>query len=242
MRLLALLARNACLAGTFARARGWTTSRSQAGAGDPGCRYALYVPKGGRGESAWPLIVALHGRRGTIYEFGLSAIARFAERYQCVVACPGRRGGIFEDDAGEAVIRAVMAWCRIDLDRVYLIGLSVGVRSVIRMGLRSGRIFSGLAGFYGDVTEADLQHIAANDGRAERIPVFVAHGTRDTTVPLASSLRLVERFRAAGHVCKLRVVDNLGHTLRTVDAALPHMFEFFFSDRDLGPDRTQATA
>ncbi len=98
--------------------------------------YRLYLPRAYDGTRPWPLIFALHGTSGneaTLFDderYGQGALLRAAEKYGAVVVSPFGRGateyrGIGENDLF-SVLAEVRARYRIDEDRIYLTGHSMG--------------------------------------------------------------------------------------------------------------------
>lgn len=191
-------------------------------------RYAIFVPRTVTTNKCTPLIVALHGRQGTIYEFAFTNISRFAKTHGYIIACPSGKDGIFHTPEAEHdvldVINHVKSDHCIDEKRVYLLGISMGGRGTTYIGLRSPHLFAALAPMYGTSVGEELNCLIDN---SKAIPVFAVHGTLDDVVPVAHSKELVSRLNSRGYDCALKLVEGLGHDSRTLDTALPDICGFF---------------
>jgi predicted esterase len=77
----------------------------------------------------------------------------------------------------------VMLRWRVDQKRIYLMGASMGGNGVWGFGSRCPELFaafSPISGFYAGFLEFPLQNLSAK-------PVYILHGTRDSTVPIAGA-------------------------------------------------------
>jgi len=172
--------------------------------------------------------VALHGNNGTMYEFVMTRLGEFASVYGYLVACPAWEAGGAYQEQGEQevfdVIEDVSNKYQVDEERTYLLGVSRGGWSAISIGLRNPHRFAGLASVSGIVRYGELLAVTENN---EKLPVFVAHGRLDKTVPIEDSIRLIERLKVRGYNYGYSFVEDLGHDLRVLDISLPEIFESF---------------
>ena len=102
------------------------------------------------------------------------------------------------DPAVDALLRFLRALPRLynaDPDRLYLIGFSQGAAVAFAAALREPAIARGIAGLVGFVPRVAPEDVA---GRLDGLPVFMAAGEQDATVPLDESRRAAEVLRAAG--------------------------------------------
>jgi len=208
--------------------RGWSTAGYVSDIDNTSQLYAIYVPSHIKEYQPIPLVIALHGKMGTIYEFVFTDIAKLADDHGYIVVCPGGRGGAFYSNEGEQdvldVIRNVKSRYRIDEDGVCLLGISMGGRGATYIGLRNADIFSAIASIYGTVTGEESILLAGNK---IKIPFFVAHGTTDTVIPIHDSIMLVNKLERLGYEYKFKPVEGLGHDPKVLDIALPEVFLFF---------------
>ena len=117
--------------------------------------YRVYAPNGYNGTRAYPLVVALHGTVGDESSFfddpryQAGAIKLAADRYQMLVACPDGRGareyrGMAEHDVF-AVIAEVEARFKVDRNRLYLTGHSMGGTGAAQIALHHPGVFAAVA-------------------------------------------------------------------------------------------------
>lgn len=136
-----------------------------------------------------------------------------------LVVSPYGRGELMGYDGlgGDDVMRVIADVRRaydVDPNRISLTGLSMGGGGTWEIGLRHPELFAALAPVcavadYGrmvqpadaalyDVAALERESPAALAGNAALMQVFIFHGARDTTVPVADSRKMVERFKALG--------------------------------------------
>ncbi|HXU00441.1 MAG TPA: prolyl oligopeptidase family serine peptidase [Polyangia bacterium] len=140
-----------------------------------------------------------------------------------LVVSPFGRGELMGYDGlgGDDVMRVIADVRRaydVDPDRITLTGLSMGGDGTWQIGLRHPEMFAAIApvcavadfrrmikpvdaGLF-DADWLDKQSPAALAGNAAHMQVFIFHGDKDPTVPVADSRKMVERFRQLGMLGK----------------------------------------
>lgn len=173
-------------------------------------------------DQAWPLIVSLHGAGewGTdlarLKIRGLPAYLEEGGRLPAIVIAPqSPEGQMWHPLFVDAVLREVSKHYRVDADRIYLTGMSLGALGTWASALAYPGRFAALAPLAGGFPN---DWIAYQDGRASttpgdwlsvmarlsRLPLWIAHGSNDPVVPFAMDQ----------HVA--RVLQQLGATPRLV--------------------------
>ena len=180
--------------------------------------YCLYVPREYSPEKAWPLIVALHGS-GERGEDGLlqtevgigHAIRRHADRFPCLVLMPqcavkSHWKGAWDKSKDEitAEIAQTRRDFRVDPDRTYLTGLSMGGFATWAYGAEHVDEFAALMPLCGGGDTKDAQKLS-------RIPIWAFHGAEDSTVPPQESRQMVEAVKAAGGEVKYTEFEKVNH-------------------------------
>jgi len=191
--------------------------------------YRVYLPAGYRRRGACPLVIILHGFGGDEKGGVNETVARLADERGYVLLCPRGRGNVFYDGAGDndffRTFEAVKRRFRIDEDRVYLIGSSMGGTGVWRLATRYPHLFAAAvpicgwsdwrlwyakwyarddrAGERRTVPEWRLPLLerASPLGTAENLlnlPVCILHGARDGTVDVRHSRRMFRALRRLG--------------------------------------------
>ncbi|MCX7016689.1 MAG: dienelactone hydrolase family protein [Candidatus Sumerlaeota bacterium] len=205
--------------------------------------YRLYVPKSYDGSRPYPLIVALHGMGGTertMIPVAGGDMAKLAESHGYIVASPlgyrrdggyGRRLGDITDPLLEHntrlsemdvmnVLALVRSEFKIDDNRIYLMGHSMGGGGTWRMGADHPEIWAALAPISAGVTSAEISPEAIR-----QIPVLVSHGDSDPVAPVASARSMVAKMKELGMTYEY--FEKPGGTHAMVQPSLPKVFDFF---------------
>ena len=164
--------------------------------------YALYLPRNFEPQRAYPLLVSLHseesnhrlnltqvlgivGGRGTIATDGL----RFPPLNDSpfIILCPLARGtlgyqGIPEQDVYDAMAD-VQRHYNIDLDRVYLTGISMGGGGALWLAATRPDVWAAVAALCPD-SMPGTDELAGN---LLDVPLRLYHGDIDTIVPVNAS-------------------------------------------------------
>jgi poly(3-hydroxybutyrate) depolymerase len=208
--------------------------------------YRLYVPSKYTGKEALPLVVALHGLGVTedsmfdaydkripalAEERGYLVVAPFGYRVDGAYGSPvlGRQdpGQLRKRELSEVdvlnVIGLVEMQYRVDADRVYLLGHSMGAIGTWYLGAKYPGRWAALAAFSGLGTPATVEQM-------KQVPQFVVHGDADTTVPVAASRVMVAEMKRLG--VEYQYVEVPGGThLDVVEPNLRAAFDFFDAHR-----------
>ena len=171
----------------------------------------LHVPVAATARPA-PLVVLLHGA-GSSASAAVMLLAEFTEAHGLILLVPDSRASSWDFLRGgfgpdvEYIDRAlghVFERCAIDPSRIALAGFSDGASYALSLGIANGDLFTHLIAF--------APGFAAPETEVGRPRVFVAHGTRDTVLPIdRCSRRLVPVLRAAGYELSYEEFDG-GHT------------------------------
>jgi poly(3-hydroxybutyrate) depolymerase len=177
--------------------------------------YHMYVPTAYNGTKAFPLIVALHGLGGTEDAFFSnyeSKLPPLAEQKGYIVAAPlgyrvdGSYGwGLGNpppdaatrrvQDLSEQDVMQVLAHVRqqykIDENRIYLMGHSMGGIGTWKIAAKYPDIWAAIAPFSGSGQPATIE-------RFKHIPEFVVHGDNDPTVNVSGSRTMVAKMKELG--------------------------------------------
>ena len=221
--------------------------------------YALYLPPGFDETRAYPLVVSLHGA-GSNHRLNLRRVFGEsnapgetdveASRYfppwedvDYVVAAPYARGtmgyqGIAEKDVLD-VLADVKRRFRIDEDRVYLTGLSMGGGGTLWLGLTRPDVWAAIA----PVCPAPPSGTEVFAPNALHVPVHLFQGAADTVVPTAGVRAWAERLRALGTAVEYTEYPGVGHNSWEDAYADGQIFDWFAQfRRDPFPERVRFTS
>lgn len=205
-------------------------------AGDVG--YLMYLPQeyDEDKEKQWPLMLFLHGR-GESYG-PLSLVAkwgppRFAQRGDDLPfilvspQCPD--DGKWSDDTRQAqlekLLDTVTKAYRVDQDRVYLTGLSMGGYGSWTLAARSADRFAAVVPVCGggDIADAD---------KLKSLPIWVFHGDQDKAVPFSRSVEMVDAIRGAGgEKIRFTSLEHVGHNCWSSTYALPELYDWMLQQK-----------
>lgn len=166
-------------------------------------QYLLFLPEGyDKSAHHWPLILYLHGgsARGDdiaqMRKLGLTDKVEKDPKFPFIVVSPQcRPGEIWTDvEALGALLDEVARTHRVDLDRVYVSGHSMGGRGALYAAHKMPERFAAV------LSLAPSSPITAWAGNLARIPLWLFHGANDQFTPLKEVEELVHAAEAAaGH-------------------------------------------
>ncbi len=154
----------------------------------------MYVPEAYTPETQVPLLIGLHGAGGTAGNWA-SYYARAESRGMIFLAIDSRSGtwdivrGSFGSDVKfmDRALQHVFDRCRIDPDRLALVGFSDGASYSLSLGVANGALFSHLIAYspgFLRVTE-NVEPIATKPR------VYISHGTNDTILSASITREMI---------------------------------------------------
>jgi predicted peptidase len=194
----------------------------------------VYTPAGYDADPAarWPLFVMLHGNfprtpDSTIPTSGnesqLANIQRLKLPFVVLTPlCPPDQ--YWSNDALVECIAQVQAKYRIDADRIYLCGCSMGGYGAFALAGERPDVFAAMIAGCGGGDPRDA-------ARFKGLPVRVLHGAKDEVVPLRSSQEMVDALKAAGCPVEFVVLPEAGHDIGTESFADPALYQWLLSHR-----------
>jgi predicted peptidase len=196
-------------------------------------RYLLYLPKDydKRSKERWPLILFLHGsgERGDdldkVKTHGPPKLIAQGQEMPFIVVspqCPER--GRWEPEVLSALLDSVTKKYKVDKDRIYLTGLSMGGFGTWALATAEPDRFAAIAPICG----GGNPQLAS---RLKDVPTWVFHGGKDPTVPIKESEDMVAALKAAGGDVKFTVYPEAGHDSWTQAYNDPELYKWFLSHR-----------
>lgn len=200
----------------------------RSGSGTP---HLLYLPAAHEKESAWPLILFLHGggERGDdlslVRREGLPRILEHLPDFPFVVVSPQEtKSRRWTSDELVRLVDDAVEKYRVDRTRVYATGLSSGAATALE-----------LAAEYPDriaaVAVASPNRLPSDLCRLKPVPVWMFHNSGDPRIP-ARRVRRFERSLAAcgGHV-RVTLYDRGRHDSWTETYGRRDLYEWFRKHR-----------
>ncbi|HET9528908.1 MAG TPA: prolyl oligopeptidase family serine peptidase [Blastocatellia bacterium] len=190
--------------------------------------YRIFVPSSYDGTKAFPLVIALHGMGGDensyfdSYQQGTFKVE--AGRRGYIVACPkGRQPASMYLGPAEKDVLDVIAEVRrdykIDADRIYMTGHSMGGYGTWSIAMNHPDLFAALAPVAGGGNPTGMAKIA-------HIPQFVVHGDDDKTVPVDRSRVMVAAGKERGAEIKYLEIPGGDH-ITVAHRTFKDVFDWF---------------
>ena len=188
--------------------------------------YLLYLPEGYNASQAeWPLVLFLHGagERGSDLEkvkfHGLPKHIAAGEQFPFIAVSPQCPEGQWWDlKMLSGLLDHIEANYRVDKDRIYLTGLSMG-----GFGTEPCR-FAAIAPVCGGGQASSACSI-------KNLPVWVFHGARDNIVPLSASEEMVKALERCGGDVRFTVYPEAGHDSWTETYQNPELYKWLLDQR-----------
>jgi predicted peptidase len=182
-------------------------------------QYLLFLPAGyEKSSEKWPLILYLHGGsvRGDdisqMKKWGLAGKVETDPNFPFIVVSPQcHKGEIWTDVAAlGAVLDDVARTNRVDPDRVYVTGHSMGGRGALYAAYKMPDRFAAV------VSLGPSFPITAWAEKLANIPLWLFHGTNDQFTALKEVEELVNATKAAGGYPQLTVLPERDHYILDV--------------------------
>ena len=220
--------------------------------------YALYLPKKFSGKKKYPLVIMLHGagsnhrlalrrvfgKSNAAGETDVEASLYFPEWQDVnyIVAAPYARGtagyqGFVEKDVYD-MLDDIKRRFRVDENRIYLTGLSMGGGGTLSLGLRRPDIWAALAPVCPATPDSDTR-LADN---LLNVPVHFFHGDADQAVPVKISREWVKHLKERDFTVEYAEYPGVAHN--SWEKAYENGFIFKWFDqfrRNPYPDRARLT-
>jgi pimeloyl-ACP methyl ester carboxylesterase len=225
-----------------AGAAGVTIDRSQigqfpivatgrAGTSSAGLDYLVYLPDGYyKSWRKWPMILTLHGRGeagedlGPVRRQGLPQRVEGKGHLPFVIVAPLSPDWNWNIGALDILLDEALKRYRVDADRVYLVGNSMGGVGTWALAAHCPQRFAAIAPICGRGDPASVK-------RLTRIPTWAFHGADDRIVPVEQSERMITALRQAGGDARLTVYPLVGHDAWTPTYANPQFYEWLLRHR-----------
>jgi len=158
--------------------------------------YLLYLPQGyDKDDRRVPMVLFLHGKGDKLTNVERRGLPKQVERKKedrFILVAPEAPGGRFWNPRDLAPLLDEMEGkYRIDKDRVYVTGLSMGGYGTWSLAAAYPDRFAAIIPICGGGNPATAKKI-------KDLPIWVFHGEKDDRVPIARSEAMVEALKKAG--------------------------------------------
>ncbi|WP_309397087.1 dienelactone hydrolase family protein [Cerasicoccus maritimus] len=175
--------------------------------------YLLYLPEGYEEEPAkkWPLMIFLHGsgERGNNLKkvacHGPPKLVEKGKEFPMIIVSPQcPHGGWWSVEMLNAFYDDIMETYRVDPDRVYLTGISMGGNGTWNWAVNNPEKFAAIAPVCG--WGPDVNYAALKD-----MPIWAFHGDEDQAVELSKGQKAIDAVAEAGGEPEFTVYEGVGH-------------------------------
>ena len=176
--------------------------------------FLLYLPDNYEQKEAHPLMLFLHGagERGDheldkVKIHGPPKQIENGKNFPCIVVSPQcRKNGWWEAAELSALLDYLEANYKVDKDRIYVTGLSMGGYGTWSLALRESKRFAAIAPICGG---GDA--LAARYTRAITVPTWAFHGAKDRVVQVSESQKMVDVLKENNVEVKFTIYPDVGH-------------------------------
>lgn len=193
-------------------------------------RYLLYLPESyEQSDKAWPLILFLHGAGESGDDLAKvkmhgppKLIEAKALDFPCIVVSPQSPGRGWQPDQLAALLEDLATRYRVDKDRVYVTGLSMGGFGTWSLAAAYPDRFAAIAPICGGGNPNDAPKL-------KNLAIWVFHGAKDPVVRLESSQRMVDALKQEGVDVKFTIYPDAGHDSWTTTYENPEFYKWLFA-------------
>ncbi len=189
--------------------------------------YLLFLPKQYDTRGKWPLILFLHGsgERGSnvndVKRHGVAKIVENQPEFPFIVVSPQcPRGQHWSVPLLNTLLDEAIAAYNVNLERIYLTGLSMGGYGTWRLAAAQPDRFAAIAPVCGGGNPMDAYKL-------KDLPIWVFHGAIDRIVPFRESEKMVTALKDCGGNVKFTVYPETGHDSWTETYANPALYDWF---------------
>jgi predicted peptidase len=193
--------------------------------------YLLYLPKDYEKQESWPLVLFLHGsgERGDnldlVKKHGPPKLIAAGKDFPFLVIspqCPKERW--WEPIELTALLDDVGSTYKVDKDRVYVTGLSMGGFGTWRLAAYAPHRFAAIAPICGGGEKYWAKRIA-------HLPVWAFHGAKDTGVPPERSQIMIDELKKNGGHPKLTIYPEAGHDAWSATYDNPEFYKWLLAQK-----------
>lgn len=194
--------------------------------------YLLYLPKEYTAGKAWPLVLFLHGagESGNDLErvkiHGPPKMVAAGKEFPFILVSPQSRRFGWDPTTLNALLDDIEAKYRVDKDRVYVTGLSMGGMGTWALAASRPDRFAAIIPICGaDRNRSDAKKL-------KDLPIRIFQGGKDTTVRPQTAEAMLKALKDAGATdVELKIYPDAGHDSWTETYNNPEVFEWLLKQK-----------
>lgn len=199
--------------------------------------YLIYLPSNyDAAEDKLPLMLFLHGRGEShgplslVAKWGPPMMAEAGEKLPYILVspqCPSADS--WSKPTQQSLLLALLAEIttkyKVDTNRVYLSGLSMGGYGSWRLAADHPDRFAAVIPVCGGGDPKDAEKLKS-------IPIWVFHGDQDRAVPFSRSVEMVDAIKAAGgEKIRFTSMEHIGHNCWSATYATPELYDWMLKQQ-----------
>jgi predicted peptidase len=198
-------------------------------------QYLRYLPKNYKTDTLkkWPLIIYLHGGsdRGNdlnkLYSSGIPDQIFRGREFPFIIISPQCPEHIrwSTDNWFENFFEEVTGRYRIDTNRVYLTGFSLGGSGTWYLAAKYPDKFAAIAPISGFTSHMDF--IDDNIDKLSNIPIWAFHGKIDNVVPFEETERIIIKLTGKNNELKFTIEPGVGHWIHWLIYPNQELYDWF---------------
>jgi predicted esterase len=202
-----------------------------------GRKYLLYLPEGYEDdpEQTWPLLIFLHGSgdRGDNLLLLAKASPFMMIREQgplpFIIIAPllsaSEYYASFPERYMDGVLEQALADYRVDQERIYVTGLSMGGEATYRFALHRPDTFAAIAPLAAYLPSSPSMESIKD------LPVWAIHGADDIVIPVSAAQQPVDALKQAGGNIQFTVLEGHDHDVWTDTYSDPQFYDWLLQHK-----------
>jgi len=193
--------------------------------------YLLYLPKDYAQQDSWPLLLFLHGagERGADLErvkvHGPPKLIAAGKEFPFIVVSPQcPKDEWWKPHELAALVDEIVEKYKVDQDRVYVSGLSMGGYGTWSLADFAPNRFAAIVPICGGGSPRSVRKFT-------HLPVWVFHGAKDSVVPLSASVEMVEALQRVHGNVKFTVYPEADHDSWTETYDNPELYTWMLEQK-----------
>lgn len=198
--------------------------------------YLLYLPKDYSSETKkYPLLIYLHGgsQKGNdlnkLKTYGLPYLIDKGQNFDFIIAspqCPENRYWSTENWFDSLYSDLTMRY-RIDTDRVYCTGISMGGYGAYIVAMDFPDKFAAIVPLCGGINDSDTSRVC----NLRNIPIWTFHGTADDKILISETERIVSGLKKCKGEIKFTKLQNEGHGIEYLYETKPQIYKWLLKHK-----------
>jgi len=201
--------------------------------------YLLFLPSDYEKKESWPLMLFLHGagERGDDLELvkkhGPPKIVDEKKDFAFILVSPQcKPKRWWEPTELTALLDDVVARYKVDQDRIYVTGLSMGGFGTWSLAAYTPHRFAAIVPICGGGEQYWTK-------RFPHLPVWVFHGAEDKVVPPERSQEIVDALKKHGGNVQLTIYPEAGHDAWTETYDNPELYDWLLKQKHNGRESAE---